>query len=98
MRRDSSIPLQEDVLPAGAGPLGPGPLGSHRLVHGLTASRAPCRTARSQPEQVVRGVGPLNKVWLTKKLAEGCRWAQRTVKEALDPRGVLHPGNKLAET
>ncbi|GAA4513895.1 FAD-binding oxidoreductase [Brevibacterium yomogidense] len=43
------------------------------------------------------GVGYLKKGWLTKELDEGSRWAQRAVKEALDPRGILNPGKMLAE-
>ena len=43
------------------------------------------------------GVGYLKRNWLAKELDEGSRWAQRAVKEALDPRGILNPGKMLAE-
>ena len=43
------------------------------------------------------GVGYLKKGWLAQELDEGSRWAQRAVKEALDPRGILNPGKMLAD-
>ena len=43
------------------------------------------------------GVGYLKRSWLAKELDEGSRWAQRAVKEALDPRGILNPGKMLAD-
>jgi glycolate oxidase len=43
------------------------------------------------------GVGYLKKGWLAQELDEGSRWAQRAVKEALDPRGILNPGKMLAQ-
>jgi glycolate oxidase len=43
------------------------------------------------------GVGYLKRSWLARELDEGSRWAQRAVKEALDPRGILNPGKMLAD-
>ncbi|SLM99145.1 FAD-binding oxidoreductase [Brevibacterium yomogidense] len=43
------------------------------------------------------GVGYLKKGWLAKELDEGSRWAQRAVKDALDPKNILNPGKMLAE-
>lgn len=43
------------------------------------------------------GVGYLKKGWLTRELDEGSRWAQRAVKDALDPKSILNPGKMLAE-
>ena len=43
------------------------------------------------------GVGYLKKGWLKEELDEGSRWAQRAVKDALDPKSILNPGKMLAE-
>jgi glycolate oxidase len=42
------------------------------------------------------GVGHLKASWLAKELDEGSRWAQRAVKDALDPLGILNPGKMLS--
>ncbi|MEW1981451.1 FAD-linked oxidase C-terminal domain-containing protein [Citricoccus sp. NPDC079358] len=43
------------------------------------------------------GVGSLKRAWLPRELDEGSRRLHRSIKDAVDPRGILNPGKQLAE-
>ena len=43
------------------------------------------------------GVGYLKRSWLPRELDEGARRLHRSVKQALDPLGILNPGKMFAE-
>lgn len=43
------------------------------------------------------GVGALKRRWLGRELDPAALWAQRAIKSALDPRGILNPGRVLPD-
>ena len=43
------------------------------------------------------GVGYLKRAWLPRELDEGARRLHRSIKQALDPLGILNPGKMFAE-
>jgi glycolate oxidase len=43
------------------------------------------------------GVGSLKKAWLPRELDEGNRRLHRSVKDAIDPTGILNPEKMLAD-
>jgi len=42
-------------------------------------------------------VGYLKRAWLPRELDEGARRMHRSIKQALDPLGILNPGKMFAE-